>query len=45
MRELNMGDGHRGAAGGTIYAASKPEMLEKKQKVLQGIYKLWISQS
>ncbi len=44
MRELTMGDGHRGAAGGTIYAASKAEMLKKKQEVLQGIYKLWISQ-
>ena len=44
MRELNMGDGHRGAAAGTLYAASKAEMLQKKQRALQGIYKLWISQ-
>jgi oligoribonuclease NrnB/cAMP/cGMP phosphodiesterase (DHH superfamily) len=44
MRELSLGDGHRGAAGGTIYATSKVEMLKKKQEVLQGIYKLWISQ-
>lgn len=44
MRELNMGDGHRGAAGGTLYAHSKAEMLTKKEKVLQGIYKLWIDQ-
>jgi hypothetical protein len=45
MRELNMGDGHRGAAGGTLYADSKTEMLKKKQEVLQAIYKRWISQS
>jgi len=44
MRELNMGDGHRGAAAGTVYAHSKTEMLKKKQEVLQGIYKLWIDQ-
>lgn len=44
MRELNMGDGHRGAAAGTLYADSKAEMLKKKQEVLQGIYKLWIGQ-
>ncbi|MCJ7664941.1 MAG: hypothetical protein MUO24_11970 [Desulfobacterales bacterium] len=44
MRELNMGDGHRGAAGGTVYADSKAEMLKKKGEILQGIYKLWIGQ-
>lgn len=44
MRELNMGDGHRGAAGGTLYADSKAEMLKKKQEVLQAIYKHWIGQ-
>jgi len=44
MRELNMGDGHRGAAAGTVYAHSKAEMLTKKEEVLQGIYKLWIDQ-
>jgi oligoribonuclease NrnB/cAMP/cGMP phosphodiesterase (DHH superfamily) len=44
MRELNMGDGHQGAAGGTLYADSKAEMLKKKQEVLRAIYKLWTSQ-
>ena len=44
MRELNMGDGHRGAAAGTVYAHSKAEMLTKKEEVLQGIYKLWRDQ-
>jgi oligoribonuclease NrnB/cAMP/cGMP phosphodiesterase (DHH superfamily) len=44
MRELNMGDGHRGAAAGTLYADSKAEMLKKKQEVLQEIYKLWMGQ-
>lgn len=42
MRELNMGDGHRGAAAGTVYANSKTEMLKQKQEVLQEIYKLWM---
>jgi oligoribonuclease NrnB/cAMP/cGMP phosphodiesterase (DHH superfamily) len=44
MRELNMGDGHRGAAAGTLYADSKAKMLKKKQEVLQGIYRLWMGQ-
>jgi hypothetical protein len=44
MRQLNIGDGHRGAAGGTVYAGSKAEMLAKKQALVQEIYRLWIGQ-
>lgn len=45
MRVLNIGDGHRGAAGGKIYASSKAEMLRKKSEIIEGIYRLWKQQS
>lgn len=45
MRELNIGDGHRGAAAGTVYTNSKAQMLKKKEEVLRKIYELWIPQS
>jgi hypothetical protein len=44
MRELNIGDGHKGAAAGTVYTNSKAEMLEKKEEMLQKIYEQWVSQ-
>ncbi|RLB07530.1 MAG: hypothetical protein DRG50_02635 [Deltaproteobacteria bacterium] len=44
MRELNIGDGHKGAAAGTVYADSKAEMLKKKEEMLRKIYELWLSQ-
>lgn len=44
MRELNIGDGHTGAAAGTVYTNSKAEMLKRKEEVLSKIYKLWMSQ-
>jgi oligoribonuclease NrnB/cAMP/cGMP phosphodiesterase (DHH superfamily) len=44
MRVLNMGDGHPGAAAGTIRCRSKQEMLKKKQELLNQIFKLWASQ-
>ncbi|OGP52828.1 MAG: hypothetical protein A2Y65_07905 [Deltaproteobacteria bacterium RBG_13_52_11] len=44
MRELNIGDGHRGASAGTLYANSKAQMLKRKEEVVQGIYKLWAAQ-
>ena len=31
MRTLNIGDGHPGAAAGTVRCASKQEMLKKKE--------------
>jgi oligoribonuclease NrnB/cAMP/cGMP phosphodiesterase (DHH superfamily) len=44
MRSLNIGDGHPGAAGGTVRCQSKQEMLKKKKEVLGQIFKLWYSQ-
>lgn len=44
MRVLNIGDGHPGAAAGTIRCASKQEMLKKKKEILSQIFKLWSSQ-
>ncbi len=44
MRSLNIGDGHKGAAAGTVYAKGKAEMLRKKEEVLRKIYELWKSQ-
>ena len=44
MRTLNIGDGHPGAAGGTIRCKTKQEMLKKKKELLNQILKLWSSQ-
>jgi len=44
MRTLNIGDGHPGAAAGTIRCKSKQEMLKKKKEVLSQIIKIWSSQ-
>lgn len=43
MRTLNIGDGHAGAAAGTIHCDSKDEMLRAKKKTLSAIWKLWKS--
>ena len=43
MRTLNIGDGHAGAAAGTIHSESKDEMLRKKKKALSDIWRLWKS--
>jgi len=43
MRSLNIGDGHRGAAGGTVTCRSKDEMVKKKREILKGIWALWES--
>jgi oligoribonuclease NrnB/cAMP/cGMP phosphodiesterase (DHH superfamily) len=45
MRTLNIGDGHPGAAAGTVSCRSKQEMLKKKREILNRIFKLWSSQS
>jgi hypothetical protein len=45
MRSLNIGDGHKGAAGGTVYCASKAEMLKKKEQITEEIFRLWEEQS
>jgi hypothetical protein len=44
MRMLNIGDGHPGAASGTVRCSSKQEMLKKKKEMLNQIFKLWSSQ-
>ncbi len=44
MRTLNIGDGHPGAAAGTVHCKSKQEMLKKKKELLNQIFKLWSSQ-
>ena len=44
MRTLNIGDGHPGAAAGTVRCKSKQEMLRKKTEVLNQVFKLWTSQ-
>lgn len=44
MRTLNIGDGHPGAAAGTIRCRSKQEMLKKKKELWSQIFKLWSSQ-
>jgi hypothetical protein len=44
MRTLNIGDGHPGAAAGTVRCKSKQEMLKKKKELLEQIFRLWSSQ-
>jgi oligoribonuclease NrnB/cAMP/cGMP phosphodiesterase (DHH superfamily) len=41
MRELNIGDGHAGAAGGRIDCRSKDEMLKVKEQTVIRIIQLW----
>lgn len=43
MRLLNIGDGHTGAAAGTIYCRSKDEMLRVKKATLARIWDIWKS--
>ena len=44
MRTLNIGDGHPGAAAGTLACKSKQEMLRRKQELSNQIFKLWSQQ-
>jgi hypothetical protein len=44
MRRLNIGDGHGGGGAGTVYCASKAEMLREKDRILGAIVSLWRSQ-
>jgi oligoribonuclease NrnB/cAMP/cGMP phosphodiesterase (DHH superfamily) len=41
MRELNVGDGHPGAAGGRIDCRNKDEMLKVKDETVRKIIELW----
>ena len=43
MRRLNIGDGHVGAAAGSVHSETKDEMLRRKKKMLSDIWKLWKS--
>ena len=45
MRELNIGDGHKGAAAGKIQCFSKQDMLKQKQDVLNEMLSIWQSQA
>jgi hypothetical protein len=44
MRSLNIGDGHPGAAAGTVRCSSKQEMLKKKKQILTQIFRFWAGQ-
>jgi oligoribonuclease NrnB/cAMP/cGMP phosphodiesterase (DHH superfamily) len=44
MRILKIGDGHPGAASGTVRCKSKQEMLKKKKELLEQIFRIWSSQ-
>jgi len=44
MRQVNIGDGHAGAAGGTVYCDSKSQMLKEKQSILDEILRIWQEQ-
>jgi hypothetical protein len=44
MRTLNIGDGHPGAAAGTVRCKSKQEMVKKKKELLEQVFNLWSSQ-
>lgn len=41
MRELDIGDGHTGAAAGTIQCHSKDMMLREKKRALDEIWAMW----
>ncbi len=41
MRDLNIGDGHRGAASGTVNCRSKDEMIRRKNELLEKILRFW----
>jgi hypothetical protein len=41
MRSLDIGDGHTGAAAGTIHCHSKDMMLREKKRALDEIWSMW----
>ena len=41
MRELNIGDGHPGAAGGRIDCRSKDVMLKEKEQTVKKMIQMW----
>ncbi len=44
LRQLNLGDGHKGAAGGTLYCNSKQEKSKQKNELLNQIFTMWQDQ-
>ncbi len=44
MRELNIGDGHKGAAAGKIQCYSKQDMLKQKAEISEEIFQIWQGQ-
>jgi hypothetical protein len=45
LRNLNLGDGHPGAAAGTIRSSSRTEMERKKSAFFADFWRLWSSQT
>ena len=45
MRELNIGDGHKGAAAGTVFCKSKEIKLKQKEFILSKIIDIWQEQN
>jgi hypothetical protein len=45
MREMHIGDGHRGAGAGVVFCSGKAEMERMKEKILKQIYSIWRNQS
>ncbi len=43
MRDLNIGDGHKGAAGGAVNCRSKDELIRRKRELLEKILLFWKS--
>jgi len=41
MRSLDIGDGHAGAAAGTVHCSSKDQMLREKKRILEEIWSMW----
>jgi oligoribonuclease NrnB/cAMP/cGMP phosphodiesterase (DHH superfamily) len=45
MREMHIGDGHRGAGAGVVFCGGESEMERMKEKILKQIYSIWRNQS
>lgn len=45
MRQMRIGDGHRGAGAGVVFCRKRSEMEMRKEKVLKQIFSIWRSQS
>jgi len=45
LRNLNLGDGHRGAAAGVVVCGTGEEMNRKKEETLHHIFRAWRNQT